>query len=73
VGRDDSSSEVDEIADTGGAVPDNTASGASFDITVPDTRPIAVAGNNVTLTLIDISTPSVGWINPYGHVSHDDA
>ncbi|MCA9169204.1 MAG: PEP-CTERM sorting domain-containing protein [Planctomycetales bacterium] len=35
----------------GGAVPDNTAAGATFDVTISDTRTILPAGNNVTVTL----------------------
>jgi hypothetical protein len=51
---------------SGGAVPDGNASGASFDIAIPDSRLIHATGNNVTLTLINVSTPSSGWFNPYG-------
>jgi uncharacterized repeat protein (TIGR01451 family) len=51
---------------SGGPVPDNNASGASFDIVVPDMRMIRAAGDNVTLTLVDVSTPANGWIHPFG-------
>lgn len=51
---------------SGGAVPDGSASGASFDIAVPDSRLIRAAGNNVTLTLVGVSTPASGWITPFG-------
>jgi uncharacterized repeat protein (TIGR01451 family) len=50
----------------GGAVPDGNATGASFDISIPDTRVIGAVGNNVTLSLAGVSTPSTGWPNPYG-------
>jgi hypothetical protein len=43
---------------SGGAVPDGNATGASFDIAIPDLRLIRATGNNVTLTLINVSTPS---------------
>ena len=45
---------------SGGAVPDGSASGASFDIAVPDSRLIRAAGNNVTLTLVGVSTLASG-------------
>src|SRR5215207_3131263 len=51
---------------TGGAVPDGNATGASFDIAVSDSRLIHATGNNVTLTLINVSTPATGWPFPFG-------
>jgi len=51
---------------TGGAVPDGNGAGASFDIVIPDSRLIRATGNNVTLTLVDVSTPSSGWFTPFG-------
>jgi uncharacterized repeat protein (TIGR01451 family) len=63
-----SSAQAETISFTGsgGAVPDGNAAGASFDISVPDTRVIGATGNNVTLTLIDVSTPATGWMDPFG-------
>ena len=51
---------------SGGAVPDGNPAGALFEISVPDTRSIRAAGNNVTLTLIGVRTPATGWIHPVG-------
>jgi uncharacterized repeat protein (TIGR01451 family) len=51
---------------SGGAVPDNTAAGASFDISVPDARVIRTVGSNVTLTLLDVGTPAANWFRSYG-------
>ena len=41
---------------SGGAVPDGSATGATFDIPISDPRLIAASGNNVTLTLIGVDT-----------------
>ena len=41
---------------SGGAVPDGSATGATFDIPISDPRLIAASGNNVTLTLIGVNT-----------------
>ena len=41
---------------SGGAVPDGSATGATFDIIISDPRLIAASGNNVTLTLIGVDT-----------------
>lgn len=49
---------------SGGAVPDGNAAGASFDIPISDRRLIAPSGNNVTLTLIGVSTKAS--FRPYG-------
>jgi hypothetical protein len=51
---------------TGGAVPDGNGAGASFDIAIPDSRLIGATGNNVTLTLVNVSTPANGWFTPFG-------
>jgi hypothetical protein len=51
---------------TGGAVPDGNSAGASFDIAISDSRLIRATGNNVTLTLVNVSTPSSGWFTPFG-------
>ena len=51
---------------SGGAVPDGNATGASFDIAVPDARLIRATGDNVTLTLVNVSTPARNWPSPFG-------
>ena len=51
---------------TGGAVPDGDGTGVSFDIAIPDPRLIPATGNNVSLTLTDVSTPADGWGDPFG-------
>lgn len=51
---------------TGGGVPDGDGAGMSFDIAIPDSRLIPATGNNVSLTLTDVSTPADGWGSPFG-------
>lgn len=50
----------------GGAVPDGNGTGASFDIAIPDSRSILATGDNVSLTLTDVSTPADGWGSAFG-------
>ena len=52
----------------GGAVPDGSPTGATFDITINDPRLIAASGNNVTLTLIGVDTTqtAVGSFTGFG-------
>lgn len=51
---------------SGGAVPDVDGTGASFDIAIPDSRAILATGDNVSLTLADVSTPADDWYSPFG-------
>jgi hypothetical protein len=51
---------------SGGAVPDGSAAGATFDILINDPRLIAASGNNVTLTLIGVDTTQAAAGNGFG-------
>jgi hypothetical protein len=47
------------VTGQGGAVPDNNATGVTFDITIPpNAGTIASSGNNVTLSLIGFTHPA---------------
>lgn len=72
------------VTGSGGAVPDNSPAGASFDITIPDQGRTIAPGDSVTLTLVDAATLSSSAIyGPYGglvdfsatleHVGHGPA
>ena len=61
-GRDHCSSHhcgVISFTGLGGAVPDGSLTGATFDILISDPRLIAASGNNVTLTLIGVNTMQI--------------
>ena len=55
------------VTGQGGPVPDNSAGGASFDITVPDLGRTIAPGDSVTLALVDVATLSnAALFGPYG-------
>lgn len=51
---------------SGGAVPDGSAAGATFDIIISDPRLIAASGNNVTLTLVGVDTTQAAGGGGFG-------